>query len=157
MDEKGIDTLIICDPSNMAWLTGYDGWSFYVHQCVIVRPTGEPVWYGRAMDANGARRTWYLSPENITTYPDHFVQNPQAHPMDYLSETVLNERGWNRGAVGVEMDNYYFSAQAYTSLLAGLSNAKLCDATGLVNWCRAVKSPREIEYMRIAGRPIRVS
>ena len=32
MAEKNIVVLIVTDPSNMAWLTGYDGWSFYVHQ-----------------------------------------------------------------------------------------------------------------------------
>src|SRR3546814_5858741 len=30
--------------------------------------------------------------------------------------------------------------------------AKLVDAVGLVNWQRAVKSPQEIAYMRIAAR-----
>ncbi len=38
MAAKGVDLLIVTDPSNMNWLTGYDGWSFYVHQCVIVPP-----------------------------------------------------------------------------------------------------------------------
>ena len=56
MAAKGVDLLIVSDPSNMAWLTGYDGWSFYVHQAVLVPPDGEPVWYGRGQDANGARR-----------------------------------------------------------------------------------------------------
>ena len=28
MAEKNIEVLIVTDPSNMAWLTGYDGWSF---------------------------------------------------------------------------------------------------------------------------------
>ena len=45
MAAAGIDLLIVTDPSNMHWLTGYDGWSFYVHQCVLVPPDGEPVWY----------------------------------------------------------------------------------------------------------------
>ncbi len=46
MARQGVDLLVVSDPSNMAWLTGYDGWSFYVHQCVVVPPTGEPVWFG---------------------------------------------------------------------------------------------------------------
>ena len=58
----------VSDPSNMAWLTGYDGWSFYVHQAVIVPPTGEPIWYGRGQDANGAKRTAYLDHDNIVGY-----------------------------------------------------------------------------------------
>lgn len=32
MAERDIDVLFVEDPSNMSWLTGYDGWSFYVHQ-----------------------------------------------------------------------------------------------------------------------------
>ena len=72
-------------PSNMHWLTGYDGWSFYVHQAVLVPPDGEPVWYGRGQDANGAKRTAYLAHDNIVGYPDHYVQSTERHPMDYLS------------------------------------------------------------------------
>ena len=40
MDRAGIEILFTCDPSNMAWLTGYDGWSFYVHQGVLIGPEG---------------------------------------------------------------------------------------------------------------------
>ncbi len=36
MSEAGLDAMFVTDPSNQAWLTGYDGWSFYVHQGVIV-------------------------------------------------------------------------------------------------------------------------
>ena len=30
MQANGIDLLIVYDPANMNWLTGYDGWSFSV-------------------------------------------------------------------------------------------------------------------------------
>lgn len=151
MDAKGVELLIVSDPSNMAWLTGYDGWSFYVHQAVIVPPVGEPVWYGRAQDANGARRTTYLGGDSIVGYADNYVQSTERHPMDYLAE-VLAARGWDRFVVGVEMDNYWFSAAAFASLHKHLPNARFVDATALVNWQRAVKSPTEIDYMRKAAR-----
>jgi len=54
MDTAGVEVLFTCDPSNMAWLTGYDGWSFYVHQGVLIGPDGEPVFWGRKMDTMGA-------------------------------------------------------------------------------------------------------
>ena len=151
MQRAGIDTLIVTDPSNMHWLTGYDGWSFYVHQCVIVPSDGEPIWYGRGQDANGARRTAYLSEASIVGYADHYVQSTERHPMDFLAQ-VLDERRLGKGAIGVEMDNYYFSAAAYASLQKHLPNATFRDATALVNWERAVKSPTELDYMRKAGR-----
>ncbi|GIT26867.1 MAG: hypothetical protein CM1200mP41_29110 [Gammaproteobacteria bacterium] len=39
MEERNIQLLWVADPSNMAWLTGYDGWSFYVHQGVLSPPS----------------------------------------------------------------------------------------------------------------------
>jgi ectoine hydrolase len=62
MAGRGLDLIIVSDPSNMGWLTGYDGWSFYVHQAVLVGLEGEPVWWGRGMDANGAYRTAFMQP-----------------------------------------------------------------------------------------------
>ncbi|RKU00028.1 ectoine hydrolase DoeA [Burkholderia sp. Nafp2/4-1b] len=152
MQRAGIDLLIVTDPTNMAWLTGYDGWSFYVHQCVLLPMDGEPVWYGRGQDANGAKRTAFMAHDNIVGYPDHYVQSTARHPMDYLSTEVIAARGWSTLRIGVELDNYYFSAAAYASLQKHLPNARWVDATALVNWQRAVKSPREIEYMRVAAR-----
>ncbi|MFC0267400.1 ectoine hydrolase DoeA [Kushneria aurantia] len=153
MARAELDLLIVSDPSNMAWLTGYDGWSFYVHQCVLVSFDQDPVWYGRRQDGNGAVRTCWMDPErNVAWYPDYYVQNPEMHPMDYLAQSIMPQWQWHRGRIGVEMDNYYFSAKAYLSLMANLPEASLVDANGLVNWCRAIKSPTEIEYMKMAGR-----
>ena len=163
MAEKNIEVLIVTDPSNMAWLTGYDGWSFYVHQCVVLTLEGEPFWYGRGMDANGAKRTVFMQHENIIGYPDDYVQNPQKHPMDYLSEIFKGKvktsaarssvgTGLANKTIGVEKDNYYFSASCLESLQKNLPGATLKDATGIVNWQRTVKSTQELVYMRKAAR-----
>ena len=32
MEQAGIEVLLVTDPGNMNYLSGYDGWSFYVHQ-----------------------------------------------------------------------------------------------------------------------------
>lgn len=151
MEKAGVDLVIVTDPSNMHWLTGYDGWSFYVHQCVLVPGSGEPIWYGRGQDANGAKRTAYLAHDNIVGYPDHYVQSNERHPMDLLSK-LIEERGWSNASIAVEMDNYWFTAAAYASLVKHLPNARFKDARGLVNWQRAVKSTAELDYMRKAGR-----
>jgi ectoine hydrolase len=115
MSDKNIDCLIVVDPSNMAWLSGYDGWSFYTHQCLIVQHDHQPIWWGRGIDAPGAVRTTYLDEDNILKYPDHYVQSTERHPMDHLSR-VLTEMKLDQGSVGIEMENYYFSAAAYLSL-----------------------------------------
>ncbi len=151
MSQRNIDCLLIVDPSNMAWLTGYDGWSFYTHQCVIVQHDQEPIWWGRGIDAPGAVRTTWLGQENILKYPDHYVQSDVYHPMDHLSD-LLMELKLDKGSVGVEMENYYFSAAAFRSLETHLTSATMIDATALVNWQRIIKSGQELTYMRSAAR-----
>ena len=151
MAARGLEALFVTDPSNMAWLTGYDGWSFYVHQGVLVTHQGDPLWWGRGMDAVGAGLTTYLGADDIRGYDDTYVQNPDKHPMADLSRIVA-EKGLASASVGLEMDNYYFTASALLSLQAHLPQASFKDATGLVNWQRAVKSETEITYMRRAAR-----
>lgn len=150
MEARGIETLVVSDPSNMAWLTAYDGWSFYVHQAVIITHDDDPVWWGRMQDTNGAKRTVYMDVDHIVGYPEHYVQSTEIHPMQHLA-TVIADRGLAARTVGVELDNYYYSAAAHAALTESLG-AGAVDATGLVNRQRAVKSAAELEYMRIAGR-----
>lgn len=150
MEEQNIDLLFVEDPSNMSWLTGYDGWSFYVHQGVLVFLDQDPIWWGRSQDANGAIRTCWMADENVQWYPDHFVQSRTCHPMEMLA-AIIRDRGYGASRIGVELENYYFSAKAFLVLQHELPNAFLVDATALVNWQRAVKSGEEIAFMRKAA------
>lgn len=152
MQEKGIDLLIVSQPANMNYLTGYDGWSFYVHQCVLVSLNQEePMWIGRGMDANGARITTFLSEDNIREYADHYVHSTVRHPMNFVAD-VIKEKGWDKGTIGVEMDQFYFTHRAYVELEKDLPDAKFADGNVLVNWVRVIKSDSEIELMKRAGK-----
>ena len=88
MEERGIDLLIATDPSNMAWLTGYDGWSFYAHQCVIFTLDEDPIWYGHQQDVNGAKRTVFMDDTRLEFYPDHYVQSTERQPMQHLAGII---------------------------------------------------------------------
>ena len=150
MQAAGLGAIFVTDPSNQAWLTGYDGWSFYVHQGVIVTLTGDPIWWGRHMDMLGGRRTCWMAHDNILGYGDHYVQSTVIHPMQDLAE-VLRARGLERAQIGVEMENYYYSAKAHDVLKTELPDAQISDATGLVNWQRLIKSEAEIGFIRKAA------
>ena len=147
MEQAGLDALFVTDPSNQAWLTGYDGWAFYVHQGVIVPQEGEPIWWGRHMDMLGGRRTCWMDHAHILGYGDHFVQSRDIHPMQDQAD-VLKARGFERAIIGVEMENYYYTAKAHEVLKNELPEAQLADATGLVNWQRLIKSEAEIDFIR---------
>ncbi|MFP8958578.1 M24 family metallopeptidase [Natrialbaceae archaeon A-CW3] len=151
MREAGLETLFVTDPANMNYLTGYDGWSFYVHQGVVVSlDHDQPVWIGREMDANGAKATVWIDHEHIRSYSDDHVQSPVGkHPMDYVA-TVLEEMGRERTTIGVEMDAYYYTAHSHERLQQNLPGASFDDATLLVNEVRIVKSDQELEYIEQA-------
>lgn len=151
MAQAGLDAIFVTDPSNQAWLTGYDGWSFYVHQGVILTMEGEPLWWGRYMDMMGGRRTCWMDHANILGYGDHFVQSTVVHPMQDLA-AHLKARGLGTARIGVEMENYYYSAKAHAVLTDEMPEATLVDATALVNWQRLVKSEDEITFIRKAAR-----
>ena len=150
MSARDMDILFVEDPSNIAWLTGYDGWSFYTHQGAIVFHDRDPVWWGRAQDAGGALRTVWMEDGNVIFYEDHYVQSTARHPMQDLAGK-MRDFGCAGGRIGVELENYYFTAKAYLTLKSELPDARIVDATALVNWCRAVKSDEEIAFMRRAA------
>lgn len=151
MDHAGIEVLLVVDPANMNYLTGYDGWSFYVHQGLLIAlDRDEPIWFGRQQDSNGARITTWLAEESIVGYPDEYVQSRYTHTMVFVAQ-MLREHGWERRTLGVEMDNYWFSARMLLTLQDEIAGLAVRDATNLVNWVKTVKSAPEIAYMREAA------
>ena len=152
MASKGIDVLIVTDPANMNYLSGYDGWSFYVHQCLLVIIDEEkPFWVGRTQDASAAKITTWLGDDHIIPYPDDYVQSTVKHPMEFVSD-ILKEIGQANRRIGVEMDTYYFTAKCFEILGKHLPDARFQDATLLVNWVRIVKSDQEIAFIKKAAK-----
>jgi len=152
MAAAGIDVLFVSEPQNMYYLTGYDAYSFYVPQGVIVALDAEfPIWTGRFMDGPSARRTSYLPDDCIVPYPDTYVQAVDRHPMQFIAQ-FMREKGWGSKTIGTEMGAYYYTARAHQEFVKALPQATFKDAELLVNWIRIVKSDQEIAYMRDAGR-----
>lgn len=151
MQKKGIELLISQDTANINYLTGYDAWSFYYSQCVIVHVNSEePLCFVRAQDAGGAFITTYLKKENIIIYDEKYIHTWPTHPYDALVD-LIRKKKWDKINIGVEMDAHYFTAYCYEKLKKGLPNAKILDSERLVNWVRVEKSIAEIEYMKKAA------
>ena len=151
MERSGFDLIICQDPANMCWLTGFDGWSFYTPQAVLVHQEEDwPIWFGRAQDAKSARITTDLPAANIISFSEGLVHHPHKHPFDELCD-LIKGRGWARTRIGVELDAHYYTARAHQHLSSGLPDATLSDNAELVNWARLVKSDAELVLMREAG------
>ena len=152
MARTGFDLLICQDPASMGWLTGFDGWSFYTPQAVLIHQEElSPIWFGRAQDAKSAHITTDLPPDNIVGFSEPLVHHPVQHPFDELCDLV-KARGWETTRIGVEFDAHYYTARAHHHIVSGLPNATVSDCQELINWARLIKSDAELIYMREAGR-----
>lgn len=151
MADRNLDGLVIGDPANINWLTGFDAWSFYVPQIMLVTHDKAPIWMGRMMDAGAVKLTTYLSDESIQPYTEDLVQRAGVHPMEMVSGFLV-DAGLEGKTIGYESDTYFFSPKSLACLQEGVPDALWVDVDLLVNWCRAVKSDAEITMMRQASR-----
>ncbi|MGK0398712.1 MAG: Xaa-Pro aminopeptidase [Gammaproteobacteria bacterium] len=151
MVQRNLDALLIGDPANMNWLTGFDAWSFYVPQVMLVQHDHDPIWMGRKMDAGAVSLTTYLGAQSVKPYEEDVVQRAGTHPMEIVAG-YLRDLSLNGKRIGYESDTYFFSPKSLHCLQTGVPNSHWIDADLLVNWCRVIKSDAEIETMRQASR-----
>ncbi|WP_407114624.1 M24 family metallopeptidase [Bradyrhizobium sp. LMG 9283] len=152
MAKRGLDILLVSEPPNLNYLTGYDAYSFYTPQMAIVAlDSEEPIFITRGMDTTSAKMTTYLSDDSIRGFPDNYVNSSEQSAYEYVAR-VVKEIGGEKATVGVEMGGYYYSARAHADLVKALPQATFVDADLLINWIRLVKSPAELALMRQAGQ-----
>ncbi|MFD1214783.1 M24 family metallopeptidase [Arthrobacter sp. GCM10027362] len=154
MAGQGLGALLVADPANIYYLTGYNAWSFYAPQLLFVPAEGDMVLFNRQMDVAGARRSTWLAAENIAGYPDSYVQRPHLHPFHWVAAALRRRQLIAPAAgscVGLEMDAHFLTPKAYRVLANALPEWTLVDCFELVNWVRSVKSPAELELMRRAA------
>ncbi|MGV9802289.1 M24 family metallopeptidase [Mycobacterium sp. NPDC003449] len=156
--EAGFAALLVTDPSNLYYLTGYNAWSFYMPQFLLLAADDADVLFvAREMDARGAHRTASLTADEVLGYPESTVHRHDLHPFEWAAKELQN-CGWvqrfSGGRVAIEGDGHYFSVRSYMALRDGLPEWDFTDGHGLVNWLRLVKSDAEIQLMRNAGRVV---
>jgi len=151
--ERGLDGILVADPANMHYLTGYNAWSFYTPQLLFVPADDAPVLLMREMDAQGAHRTAVGMPaDRIVGYPEGHIHRPDVHPGDWMAGHLRDEGYAAPGRFGFEGEAHFLTPRTFLSISRGLPEWELVDCQDLVNWLRLVKSPAEIDLMRAAGR-----
>lgn len=151
MEQHGLELLVVTDPANMDWLTGYDNWSFYYTQAVIVSlEAPEPLLVVRNTELGSALWTVYMDRSNIVIWPDAYIVDPDLHPARFLGETIA-ERFGDAQTIGVELDVNCYTPRAHAELQQALPAVEFVSADLLVNWLRTVKSPAEVALMREAA------
>src|SRR5699024_10711128 len=144
MADRSLSALLVTDPANLYYLTGYNAWSFYTPQCLVVPAARDLRLFARAMDADGAGNTCMLPAAQIEGYPEALVHRSDAHPFDWIAARAIETGALSAdpdALIAIEGDAHYFSVRGYQALIAALPHARFTDSGELVNWVRVVKSP----------------
>ena len=86
----------------MNYLTGYDAWSFYYAQAVIVHVNAdEPLCWVRKQDSGGAYIKTYLKNENILVYDEKYIHTLASFTLMIDLVEIIKERKWDKLTIGV--------------------------------------------------------
>ena len=139
MEERGIDTLMVFVPENVCYLTGYETIGYSSFQSLIVPRKGEPLLFVREMERTVAETSTWLS--------DFELFADTVDPVERLAQ-LLDERGWTKGTLGLEMNAAFIPAGTMMRLMERLGSKT--DGSGLVEQGRRIKSRAEIDLIKEA-------
>ncbi|MBS7545787.1 M24 family metallopeptidase [Ancylobacter oerskovii] len=146
MAERQLDGLLMFQQESMYWLTGYDTFGFCFFQSLWLGADGRFALLTRSADLRQAQHTSLI--EDIRIWRDSAHSTPQQQLRDMVADL-----GGTHARIGVEYDSYGLTAANGRKLDAAFEGfAALSDASGLVDYLRAVKSEEEIFYVRKAGQ-----
>ena len=157
MKQSGIDALVACAPVNVFWTCGYLGSPShrktpeFIHAAsypwVVVSLSSEPFLVGNG----GAIRSY----ERETTVSKIYTHHPTADRVPTLVEALKREHALpsgKSGKIGFDFGDYEsMLVPQYNMLKSSLVEPQIIDATSLFQRTRIIRTPREIECLRIAG------
>lgn len=143
MDAAGIEVMLTTVPENIVYLTGYSTLGYFTYQILMLSLAHDPILLTRAINVEKAQVDSCL--RHIEGYAD-------TEDADDATYRVLERYGLLGKRIGNQDDAWFLSVGRYKKLLRRLGVADLPDCSGIVEHVRRIKSAREIEYIRQAGR-----
>ncbi len=158
MKDQDISALVVRAPDNILYLTNY--WCMKGYDAVVFPREGEPVLIAlEPQQADAERNSWTRDLRLFGGYDARDPRPPQYRALD-LALAVLRERGC-ADKVGIELNMGTQSADRMvgepTTPTQNFFDAfkkaagQVVDATPLLVEARSIKTPQEIERMRLAN------
>ena len=144
MKARGLDAVVLTRGENIFYGCGFRAshfasWLSELH-ALVIPAAGEPRMMTRALEREISKLQWAQSPQ---LYMDH------ENPYDVLVK-ILNETGSAGKTIGIE--ERFLKVSQLRKIQQHLPNAKLADASGLVEQVAASPSPAESACLRRAAR-----
>ena len=143
MERAGIEVMLTTVPETIVYLTGYHSLGYFTFQILVLSLEEDPILLTRAMNKEKAALDSCL--RHIEGYED-------TEDADEATYRVLDSYGLLGKRIANQDDAWFFSVSRYKTLIGRLGVDDLVDCSGLVEEVRRVKSAKEIEYIRTAGR-----
>lgn len=143
MGRRRIDLLILNDPENVYYLSGFRTVGFYSYMALIVPVEGRPIHVNRIIEMATLEGTTYL--DNRILFQD------TEDPID-ATVRVIEDNWPAQATIGIDKRSRYLSLSDFEKLGAGLPDAEWEDSNLLVEMIRLIKSPAEQTYSRAAAK-----
>ena len=151
MADQELDALVVRAPDNVLYLTNF--WGMKGYEAVVFPRAGEPTLIALEPSADDAARTAWT--EDVRFFAGYHPSDPRPPTMRALDLALEISREYER--VGLELslgtqaaDRMVGEPTTYTRAWFDAWPAA-SDATPLLNEARAIKTPQELERMRIAN------
>lgn len=143
MEGRGIDVLLLSTPENVTYVTGYETIGYSSFLLLVVPLEGDPLMIVREMELDVARgTTWLQRFETVSDGDDSVVRSAQ----------VLTSATSPTSVVGIEEDAPFLTVRSWKNLVAAIGADRVVDGSGIVDRCRRIKSPAELDHIRTACR-----
>lgn len=139
MRAAGLEAVLLTEPADLYYLTGYDTQGFWTFQALLVTPEGPPALVCFVEEVGHARL------RGLEPAPYAFGADPVL-----VTQRLLEERGLHRATIGFDLGSRFLPVIACDRLRAAMPGAAVVDLAGLVEQQRLMKSPAEVEYLRHA-------
>jgi len=140
LTKRGIDVMIVTGPENIYYLTGQQTPGYYTYQALLIPVDAEPVFIVRQLELNNLVANSFV--QNIHPYLDN------ADPVD-VTVKLINDMGWQSKRLAIDERGWFLPIAIYKALINSLG--ELGDAAGVVESLRTVKSPNELEKLRVSA------
>ena len=146
MSENDISAIVLTEGTSLRYFTGIRWWGGERLFAMVLPAKGEAFYVGPAFEEGRAREQIALGPNGAK--PDLRVWQEDESPYALVAQG-LKDRGIAAGTVGFEETIKFVFTNGIRKAAAGTN---FTSATPVTAGCRMIKSPHEIDLMRLAAK-----
>ena len=146
MRENNLSAILLAEGTSLNYFTGIRWWGGERLFAMVLPAKGEAFYVAPAFEEGRAREQITLSPDGA--HPDVRIWQENESPYERVTQG-LSDRGIAGGTIGIEETVKFVFSDSLKKAAAG---ATFTSATPVTAGCRMIKSPHEIELMRLASK-----